>query len=579
MRLMFVVDDDISQEELEEALRQNFASRAKCSLGKKRVRKVLPTKGKKTNNKRPVSEPTSPSSSDMSVEGVDDGDNSDMSRGAENVTPPMFVPMDVRSGVLKKIRRNGFDRVSECDSESAEEGGSVGAASEKKNPSLRSKCYSQDLKDRLKKSLGKFGGLNDDSHTKVNVKGRENLQSSCEVVICDSPVASDSSTNGKRAVDTCEDCCGKRRDCVCTRTATHDRPCSTKRKREMVSTISRTKDEIEECGNDFSRSSKCLKLSENTAEEEQTCGFSGSLRGSVSGDSVPCIGQGQPGSHSAGLDNDGQGVCERETSSDGPLGGGDESEFSLSKISPSTPDVPEEGQKNDEYYTRLSQSIPDELYVGLDCEMVGVGPKGKKSVLGRCSIVDYDGRVIYDKFVRPSEFITDFRTRWSGIRPSNMRSATPIDLALREIKECLEDKIVVGHAVYNDFKVLQLHPPAHQVRDTASCRQLSEWAGQPARCNGLKKLAAAVLGREIQLGRQGHCSVEDARASLDLFKYARTRWEPTLLRAWEKKGVDVAVSLGQMRMGRRAGRPAAGGVAGEDDFLEDRFWPSRETAS
>jgi hypothetical protein len=47
--------------------------------------------------------------------------------------------------------------------------------------------------------------------------------------------------------------------------------------------------------------------------------------------------------------------------------------------------------------------------VAMDCEMVGVGASGKQSVLARCSIVDYDGNVLYDKNVRPVEKVTGKR--------------------------------------------------------------------------------------------------------------------------------------------------------------------------
>ena len=56
---------------------------------------------------------------------------------------------------------------------------------------------------------------------------------------------------------------------------------------------------------------------------------------------------------------------------------------------------------------------------------------------GRCSIINYSGHVIYDKFVCPREMITDFRTRWSGIRPSDMAKALSVDAAMKEINSCL----------------------------------------------------------------------------------------------------------------------------------------------
>ena len=37
--------------------------------------------------------------------------------------------------------------------------------------------------------------------------------------------------------------------------------------------------------------------------------------------------------------------------------------------------------------------------LGLDCEMVGAGSKGQRSILARVSIVDQFGQVLYDKFV------------------------------------------------------------------------------------------------------------------------------------------------------------------------------------
>lgn len=74
-------------------------------------------------------------------------------------------------------------------------------------------------------------------------------------------------------------------------------------------------------------------------------------------------------------------------------------------------------------------------YVALDCEMVGTGPKGRCSELARCSIVSYDGDVIYDKFIKPVNPVTDFRTRWSGVRWQDLRNATPFNKAQGEVKK------------------------------------------------------------------------------------------------------------------------------------------------
>lgn len=49
--------------------------------------------------------------------------------------------------------------------------------------------------------------------------------------------------------------------------------------------------------------------------------------------------------------------------------------------------------------------------------MVGVGAKGKYSVLARVSIVNYYGEVLLDRFVKSRREITDYRTQFSGITP------------------------------------------------------------------------------------------------------------------------------------------------------------------
>ena len=54
--------------------------------------------------------------------------------------------------------------------------------------------------------------------------------------------------------------------------------------------------------------------------------------------------------------------------------------------------------------------------------MVGVGLDGKESSLARVSIVNYHGAVQMDEFVRQKERVVDYRTEWSGIRPSDMIS-------------------------------------------------------------------------------------------------------------------------------------------------------------
>lgn len=169
------------------------------------------------------------------------------------------------------------------------------------------------------------------------------------------------------------------------------------------------------------------------------------------------------------------------------------------------------------------------LVVALDCEMVGTGPGGHCSELARCSILDYHGNLLYDKYVRPCQPVTDYRTPWSGIRRHHMYNAVPFAQAREEIISILEGKVVVGHSIYNDFEALDMLHPGHMVRDTCTTRHLSCLAGFPGqRCPSLKILASKLLNRRIQVGRRGHCSVEDALAALDLYKLVEGEWEQEL---------------------------------------------------
>uniref|UniRef100_A0A673A940 Interferon-stimulated 20 kDa exonuclease-like 2 n=1 Tax=Sphaeramia orbicularis TaxID=375764 RepID=A0A673A940_9TELE len=166
--------------------------------------------------------------------------------------------------------------------------------------------------------------------------------------------------------------------------------------------------------------------------------------------------------------------------------------------------------------------------LAIDCEMVGAGPKGHISQLARCSIVSYDGDVVYDKFISPSMPVTDYRTRWSGIRRSDLTGATPYAEARKEILKLLMGKVVVGHAIHNDFKVLgYAHPPA-LTRDTSRFPLLNQKAGFPEnQAASLKRLTKAIFNRDIQTGRRGHSSVEDAKATMELYRAVEVEWERT----------------------------------------------------
>ncbi|KJH47894.1 exonuclease [Dictyocaulus viviparus] len=165
--------------------------------------------------------------------------------------------------------------------------------------------------------------------------------------------------------------------------------------------------------------------------------------------------------------------------------------------------------------------------LALDCEYVGGGTDGDDDLLARVSIVNEEGKIVYDKYVKPKERVTDYRTAISGILPANIANGLPFYVAQREVAKILQDRIVVGHGLNNDFRVLNIHHNSKLTRDTAKClllRKMASCYGVPS----LKKLARAILGIEIQQGE--HDSVVDARVALRLYLVVKKKWENDLKR-------------------------------------------------
>lgn len=180
---------------------------------------------------------------------------------------------------------------------------------------------------------------------------------------------------------------------------------------------------------------------------------------------------------------------------------------------------------NKKYLTISSEPIPRKeeqgKYISMDCEFVGVGPEGTDSALARISIVNFFGKVIYDKYVRPSEKVTDWRTWVSGVTPFNMKEAVDFREAQLEASKILEDRILVGHAIHHDLESLFLSHPYSKIRDTSKLPLFRKITG--GRPPSLKKLILHYLKVEIQAGY--HSSVEDARATMLLFRIFRKEFD------------------------------------------------------
>lgn len=150
----------------------------------------------------------------------------------------------------------------------------------------------------------------------------------------------------------------------------------------------------------------------------------------------------------------------------------------------------------------------------LDCEMVLT--TDDRYSLARISVVDWHGKIVMDQLVVPDLPIKNYFTQFSGITEEKLKGVTT---RLADIQKDLSElfgpsSILIGHSLESDFNALKMTHPF--VVDTSMVYPHPR--GLPLR-SSLKFLSNKYLKREIQKGgAEGHDSVEDARAVLDLVK-------------------------------------------------------------
>jgi len=182
--------------------------------------------------------------------------------------------------------------------------------------------------------------------------------------------------------------------------------------------------------------------------------------------------------------------------------------------------------------TRTTTYKAKDQYVALDCEMVGVGQDGKTSALARVTIIDWDGNIFLDEYVKPDTEVTDYRTFVSGITEEHLVNYATLNLlqCRQIVLEILRNKIIIGHALENDLRALGIDHPWYQIRDTAKYDsfmkvRFNDGVLWPRK---LKDLSRERLGREIQVIGKPHSPFEDALAALDLYKLVQKPWETVI---------------------------------------------------
>jgi RNA exonuclease 1 len=130
-------------------------------------------------------------------------------------------------------------------------------------------------------------------------------------------------------------------------------------------------------------------------------------------------------------------------------------------------------------------------------------------------MVGWDGEVVLDELVKPPRPVVNYLTRYSGITAEMLEpvKTTLADIQKRLLAILTPRAILVGHSLNSDLNALKLVHPF--IVDTSIIYPHPR--GPPLKCS-LKWLTQKYLGKQIQNGMEGHDSIEDARAVLELVK-------------------------------------------------------------
>ncbi|CAH2101446.1 unnamed protein product [Euphydryas editha] len=152
--------------------------------------------------------------------------------------------------------------------------------------------------------------------------------------------------------------------------------------------------------------------------------------------------------------------------------------------------------------------------LAIDCEMVG---SDNRSLLARVTIVNVDGRVVLDEYVKPTAAITDYRSCYSGIKKRYLENGSDFSVVRNKVANLINGCILVGYCLHFDLDALNLSHPDFDRRDLAKFEPfIRANGGQPV---ALKTLARNYLGRTIQ--DYEHDSADDAKACMDLYLFYR----------------------------------------------------------
>ena len=149
---------------------------------------------------------------------------------------------------------------------------------------------------------------------------------------------------------------------------------------------------------------------------------------------------------------------------------------------------------------------------------------GKRHAPASLSILNYEGKIILHKLIKPEEEVTNYLYKLTGFNQNALRNGIPERTMIKYLNELLTGKILIGSDLSLDIKTFKINVDnLLGIRDLSTAlavrRRLNIWNGR----SGLAKMAYHFWKLEIHKGT--HNSLDDVIMIRDVYTLLENEYE------------------------------------------------------